>query len=317
MALHKKNKSNLPRNSTATTFAERFKFLGLIGFAGIVFAGVVQFFGNITTLCTMDLFRSRCTSLGWQTESIDKLISSLSSSEFTVRIAAFLRLKEILSKQPETVNNAAPLFSAYFNQQYRIGSNVRAADDLSTRSSLEIIEAIALASKKVSRHQKFELISVDLQGADLSRLNFDGIDLTHVLLNDANLNDVGLEGSTIKDSRLDRVEAARLNLSKSIIIKTCLEGAQLKSANIQNATLREVDFNGANLTLANLSSSTLDKIRFGNALIEKSNFFNAKPIAISSLFQPKLKYQLTDIFLNNPDNIFSYDQKKYSQCYDR
>ncbi|WP_138514795.1 pentapeptide repeat-containing protein [Rhodoferax bucti] len=278
---------------------------------GIPIAAMAALLGNVTTICDRDALRSRCLSLGFQIESTEKLITALNSTEPVTQAAAFAKLTELLTKQPEVSTVAKPLFIAYFNQRYAIGSLKQAATDSTIHDALNLI---SILSKNLNDKEKFEINNVDLQNVDFSNLNFDGIIITKTFLQDSNMKNFSLKGATITESRLDRITAPKLNLRNTNISKTCFESAELRDANLKNSSIADTDFNNANLAKADLSFSNLNRVRFAGSNISGVVFTKAEAIAISTLQKSQTREQIAIQFPNVSIQDISFDPRKYSQC---
>jgi hypothetical protein len=117
-------------------------------------------------------------------------------------------------------------------------------------------------------------LKVDLRGADLSRMNLNGIDFR-----DARLTRVDLRGASLHEARL-----ARANLSRATLIGTTLNRASLKETRltetiIMDADLQDTDFTGAYLhrtvlANSNLRGAYLYSAYFSEVHLSKTKFTN-------------------------------------------
>lgn len=290
---------------------DRLKILKICLQLGIPIAALAALLGNVTAICDRDALRSTCLSLGFQIESTEKLITALNSTEPVTQAAAFAKLTELLTKQPEVSTVAKPLFTAYFNQRYAIGSLKQAAKDSTIHDALNLI---SILTKNLNGKEEVVVNNVDLQNVDFSNLNFDGIRIINTFLQDSNMQNFSLMGATITESRLDRVIAPKLNLQNTKISKTCFESAELRDANLKNSIIADTDFNNANLAKADLSLSNLNRVRLAGSNISGVVFAKAETITISTLQKSQTREQITAQFQNASIQNISFDPRKYSQC---
>jgi uncharacterized protein YjbI with pentapeptide repeats len=98
------------------------------------------------------------------------------------------------------------------------------------------------------------LNSVELSGADLSRLNFRGAILTDADLSEANLRNANFSGADLSGAYLESADLQYTDFHKASLALVNLIGTNLSHANLTQT----------NITNANLSSATLTETLFGD-----------------------------------------------------
>ena len=122
-----------------------------------------------------------------------------------------------------------------------------------------------------------DLKSVDFSKTNLSSANLTGANLEQSYLTEANLTEANLTGANLEDAYLEKANLSGANLTGANlemsrdIDKVNLSGANLTGANLQRICLQEANLSGANLTEANLSHARLYKVRLEQANFYKSN----------------------------------------------
>jgi len=112
------------------------------------------------------------------------------------------------------------------------------------------------------------VVTKECEGCDLSKLNFDGLDLNQARLTDANLDWASFRGANL----------ARANLANTRLRGADLSGADLQGADLTRAYLSEADLSranlrGANLFAANLSGSSPYVADLSKADLRSANLF--------------------------------------------
>ncbi|MFQ4146148.1 serine/threonine-protein kinase [Chlorogloeopsis sp. ULAP02] len=110
---------------------------------------------------------------------------------------------------------------------------------------------------------------INLQGANLSEINFHSSQLER-----ANLQGTNLHSSDFGQASLNRANLKDANLSKAFLGNADLEGADLRGADLSYAYLQNANLRGANLCGANLTGAKLSEEQLALA---KINWMTVRP----------------------------------------
>jgi uncharacterized protein YjbI with pentapeptide repeats len=141
------------------------------------------------------------------------------------------------------------------------------------------------------RETKRELIP-NLEGAELSEKNLNGVNLSRANLREANLYDTHLIGANLSEADLFRagLDESKLsgatlrgaNLSEAHLSwwdlggsPTDLSAADLSAANLIGADLRKANLSWANLRKANLEKANLSEANLSGTILVETNFVGA------------------------------------------
>jgi uncharacterized protein YjbI with pentapeptide repeats len=148
----------------------------------------------------------------------------------------------------------------------------------------------ALRAKLPPQHLPYDLCSVDLQGAQLSRFDFGlvalaGANLKGAILNGANLEGekgtgpgrrgLRLERANLCDAMMIGAKLGRAHLRNAVLTGADLRGADLSGADLQGADLSRADLQGANLEGAKLEGAKLEGAKLKGANLEGTNLEGA------------------------------------------
>ena len=116
--------------------------------------------------------------------------------------------------------------------------------------------------------------TVNLHGADLSRLHLTGIHLNSAVLTAANLTATNLEGAGLADARLSRAHLSKTVLCEADLFRADLCAADLRGAHLLGAHLNyaqccKANFDGAELWGADLSGADFTGATLRGALLEQ------------------------------------------------
>ncbi|MEM7555579.1 MAG: serine/threonine-protein kinase [Cyanobacteria bacterium P01_A01_bin.84] len=115
----------------------------------------------------------------------------------------------------------------------------------------------------------YNLVLLNLPGADLSGTNFHSAKLDKANLQNANLCDCDFGRAS-----LNRANLRDTNLSKTYFSHADLEGADLRGADLSNAYMSHANLRGTNLCGANLSGA---KITEEQLMTAKTNWMTVRP----------------------------------------
>jgi uncharacterized protein YjbI with pentapeptide repeats len=108
-------------------------------------------------------------------------------------------------------------------------------------------------------------IELDLNEANLSGANLEGIDLSEVLLKRANF----------RGTHLERASLSRTHLEEADLSRACLEEADLSIAHFEKVNIREAYLEGVNLNGTHLEEAFLDGIHLEGASLEGTHLEGA------------------------------------------
>jgi len=136
-------------------------------------------------------------------------------------------------------------------------------------------------------HTKMDSVSyrklkenVSFWGAELAKVDLQGLDLSGIDLRFANLQGANLQGITMSNANLTGANLMGCNLNESVLNGINLQWANLSwvkinNAELQNSTLDSADFSNSIIQKSNLSHSTMVWTIFNNALLLNSNLSNS------------------------------------------
>jgi uncharacterized protein YjbI with pentapeptide repeats len=132
-------------------------------------------------------------------------------------------------------------------------------------------EARARAKAKLADGSSFD--DADLQGADLSELDFTGRSLRRcklggAILRGAILKGAQLDGAQLEDADLSRARLDDAELGGADLSRAVLTGANLDGARLAEAVLEEAELGGASLVRANLDGAKLARAHGEGANLE-------------------------------------------------
>ena len=110
---------------------------------------------------------------------------------------------------------------------------------------------------------------------NLSKLNFNGADLTGVDLRYANLNGADLSGVNLTSASLMEANLQDANLQAAILedtrlFNTNLSGSDLSKIDLSRRSLKRTNFSGANFSDTNLTGSILIGVNLSDAIISSA-----------------------------------------------
>ena len=144
---------------------------------------------------------------------------------------------------------------------YRMSVAYRdAAPRLDDGASAEVRRRFADAREKTARPD-----DVDGTGADLSKMDLSGMNLSGGLLECANLTETVLDGANLENAVLARATLKGARFS----------GANLEGANLGDATFDDVQLMGARLHKAWFTKARIEKASFASAELHETMFLDA------------------------------------------
>ncbi len=141
----------------------------------------------------------------------------------------------------------------------------------------------------------------DLSGADLSRINLNGVnlmqaDLNSVKLNSAQLVEADLKGATLILTDLSGANLRGAELKGATLILADFSGANLSNAQLNGANLYKADLTATDLTQANLSRTTLVEANLTGA-----NLTNCRIYGISAWNMQLVGARQFNLIITLPD----------------
>ncbi|MFW0184545.1 pentapeptide repeat-containing protein [Rothia sp. CCM 9418] len=171
--------------------------------------------------------------------------------------------------------------------------SVRSFIEITTLNSV-IADIFPKVSDTDEYKESFELF--DLQYADLSGLNFDGVffpkesnlshaDLTHATLRSANLTCVNFSGATLRDvvflyskceyANFQDVCFQYAKLWNVNLQNSCLWDALCQNVDFQNADLQYADARGADFSFSDFQYANLSGVKFWGVNLQSANLYKA------------------------------------------
>ncbi|GGD41588.1 pentapeptide repeat-containing protein [Sinisalibacter lacisalsi] len=126
-------------------------------------------------------------------------------------------------------------------------TDIQAALTVIGRRSATQIERETADTRQSDKGFRLDLLATNLQGADLSNLDFKSARLSGAHLEGAKLNKAHMEGSDLFKAHMEGAD----------LFKAHLEGADLFGAHLEEAVLLGTHLDGANLSRAHLEGSDL------------------------------------------------------------
>lgn len=115
-------------------------------------------------------------------------------------------------------------------------------------------------SKRADRGRKLvqdTINSIGLQSLNIARKDFNGANLSDMLLDGINAEGVNLKNANLINTNLSGANLSKANLQKSNLVRAKLTGTNLIGANLSGANLR-----GTNLKGAKLKNVVFDRTRY-------------------------------------------------------
>ncbi|MFJ4098718.1 pentapeptide repeat-containing protein [Amycolatopsis japonica] len=204
------------------------------------------------------------------TELYTKAADQLGSDQAPVRLAGLYALERLAHDNP--------------GQREMIGNVLCAYLRMHTRSAEAPEERqVRLAAQRILHRHRYELrpslfwdgLTIDLSGADLSKANFEHMDLFNADfsgadLSDANLGWASLDNAGLSDADLTGAKLESASLNHADVLRSDLIGADLRDANLGRA-----DLTGSDLSLADLSGADLTNAGFRDADLSGANLAGA------------------------------------------
>ncbi|MEQ8461948.1 pentapeptide repeat-containing protein [Coleofasciculus sp. E1-EBD-02] len=157
----------------------------------------------------------------------------------------------------------------------------------------QVTEDLDLRNADLSRQdfQGMNLAGANLQSTKLFSTNFRNTNLSGADLRNASYRELCLAGANLTDANLSGLNLRSINLS----------GANLQGANLNRVMLEQADLSGANLQGANLDGAILEEADLSGANLQGVNLDGAilKNTVINSATQLDPKWQLVWEILNN------------------
>jgi uncharacterized protein YjbI with pentapeptide repeats len=141
---------------------------------------------------------------------------------------------------------------------------------------------------------------------NLSKLNFNGADLTGVNLRYANLNGADLSGVNLTSASLLEVSLKEANLQAAILedtrfFNTNFSGADLSKTDLSRRNLKRSNFSGVNFSDTNFTGSILIGVNLSDAIISGAVFIKSD-LSGANLDGVDLRYKdLTGVNLSGVD----------------
>ncbi|GJD20813.1 hypothetical protein RIVM261_057690 [Rivularia sp. IAM M-261] len=174
-----------------------------------------------------------------------------------------------------------------------------------------VIESIKKLLYAYNRGER-DFAQINLENADLSKLNLSGINLSNAnlhkaklvgaKLSNANLSQANLEKADLQLADLSQANLKQANLEEAKLDRANLNAANLTAANLNyaympcaqlsKANLQEAELKRTELTGANLEESTLDKVNLFDARLRKANL---KKASLKQAYLHECKLQFSDL----------------------
>ena len=202
------------------------------------------------------------------------------SSGFVLAIILMLSIAHFISKNLITLNSQEQK-SAYLSYLASLESKVVAMSDPATRASIQDQTIhllpkldVTLKSALLEALNKLKLLTGNTR-VELSKVDFQKVDLTAGSLPHADLREINLAESKLRGATLFKVNLSRANLKKSDLSRARLQQANLRQADFTDAVLRESKLRGADLTEAVLQRADLTDANLHGANLQGANLREA------------------------------------------
>ena len=138
-----------------------------------------------------------------------------------------------------------------------------------------IVEIVSIISNKIDINNDIQKkkksydsnqYSIYAASSDLSKKNFDGLDLTNAIFDNSDLN-----GSSFINTNLVGARFVNADLSNSVLSQTDLSNTNLSGANLSGQDFSNKDLTGTILVGANLSNTNLDGVDLSGRDLSSTN----------------------------------------------
>jgi uncharacterized protein YjbI with pentapeptide repeats len=133
---------------------------------------------------------------------------------------------------------------------------LREADEDQKRIVISFLAESGIAGSRGGADPVVSLANANLAGADLAQVDYlEGADLTEADLSNASIMKE-LDGANLTRAQLDGADLTDVLLRRAYLNDSDLTNANLKRANLREANLEDADLTGADLSEANLEGAT-------------------------------------------------------------
>jgi hypothetical protein len=169
-----------------------------------------------------------------------------------IRLGGIYALERIAQDSKQDYAVVMEILAAFVRENARWSPDQENPKSTAQGISPDVQAALTVIGRRTvayqtEQDQRIDLSGTDLRGAQLSRGNFNGLDLRATHLEEAILNDTQFEGATLIDARFARAVLKTSNMRK----------ADLRGSDFRNATIGQVDFTDADLSAADFSGVDL------------------------------------------------------------
>lgn len=156
-------------------------------------------------------------------------------------------------------------------------SKNKEAQDIARVRTLSILRELDANRKSIVLRflQESKLIMNKKSVIDLTRANFENIDLNYAYLQSVDLSGASLKNAKLRHAQLQDSNLQGANLESAYLPFADLSGANLESAHLNYARLRGVNLSGANLHGARLEHADLGGAKLEGANLEEADLTGA------------------------------------------
>jgi uncharacterized protein YjbI with pentapeptide repeats len=122
---------------------------------------------------------------------------------------------------------------------------------------------------------QLDLFAVNIQGANLTRLNFSNAYMPYLRAEGAYVDDADFSGCQLTESHFECADMNRVSLVGAQLNRAWLTGAKLVSANLSRASMVQASMNDTRMNKATLEDAVLDYANMDNAFLNHSKMDRA------------------------------------------
>ena len=181
------------------------------------------------------------------TDRYKTAVEQLRAKEPAVQVSAIGDLERLANEAPRHQRQIMEVLATFLRSQER--------PDEAHEAPAAVQAAFAVLARR--RHRYDRGLVLDLAGADLRQVNFDGARLRGAVLRDAKLGGAFLRQSDLREAILLNAVAPSVRLDEAKLRNAIFEGARLESATLDSADARGVAFEDVRFAQTSLRATDL------------------------------------------------------------
>lgn len=179
-------------------------------------------------------------------------VEQLAANEPALQVSAIGELERLAAASPDRHRQVMGDLATFLRSHKRTG------EDADTAPAPAAVQAAFAAIARRRRRYDRDLV-IDLAGADLRQVHFEGAKMQKALLRDAKLSGAFLRHSNLRRADLKNAWAPGIRLDHAELGDAILEGAHLHGATLDSATARRAAFKDVQLLDTSMRSTDLRK----------------------------------------------------------